>query len=67
MKIRELSAAVPPPNNLSPDELAAGGPIDDILMVCTPSHLLQPVLGSMFVTSCACPSDRWRLHSVAPV
>jgi hypothetical protein len=35
IKIRELSAAVPPPNSLSPDELAVGGPIDDILVVCT--------------------------------
>lgn len=32
-KIRELSAAVPAPNGLSEDDLVAGGPIDDILMV----------------------------------
>lgn len=40
-KIRELSGSVLPPNGLSEDELVAGGPIDDILMVCSPPLLCQ--------------------------
>jgi hypothetical protein len=50
IKIRELSAAILPPNGLSSDELAVGGPVDDILVVCTlayaSSYLLKVLQAS---------------------